>query len=366
MQIIFLGTGSQYPSKDRGVSCTALKLDNGEVWLFDCGEGSQIQLQKCTVRPARISKIFITHLHGDHLFGLPGLMCSIGSWSPDKRDTIEIYGPAGIRNYLLTNLLLSYSQFEQLGFTVNELIISECNQTDQWKDWSSFFPSSVTLKHPSELRGRDIEPDSSGLYHCFENSLITVKAGFIKHRVPSYGYVIEEKSSPGRLNVDKLAEYGVLPGPLYGQLKSGHAITTLDGKIIEPGDVVGLPIIGRKVTILGDTCDSNGLLSIAMDSDVLVHEATLQSSLKEKAVENGHSTPDMAAKFAKQINTKTLILTHFSQRYGKANQRSDNKSQDSDTVDILLEEAKSVAGDEFPVLIAEDLMEFNVKRTMSN
>ena len=122
MELHFLGTGSAYPSPKRSSSCTALRLQNGTIYLFDCGEGSQIQLQKSTLKPGKLSKIFITHLHGDHLFGLPGLLCTIGMNGVPCENKIDIYGPRGLRNFICTSLILSFSILPY-KFQVHEIIL---------------------------------------------------------------------------------------------------------------------------------------------------------------------------------------------------------------------------------------------------
>ncbi|XP_014240115.1 zinc phosphodiesterase ELAC protein 1-like [Cimex lectularius] len=362
MQLIFLGTASCYPTAHRGVSCTALRLDDGNVWIFDCGEGSQVQIQKSSVLPGKIKKIFITHLHGDHLFGLPGLVCTLGCQVQDRKEPfiLDIYGPLGLRRYLRESLKLSVSPLP-FKYKVHELVPFDFKGTlFESQEWQI----AVGSLHPQEELGDTIY-EKQGVWNVMLENNISVYAGPLVHRIPCFGYVVKESPSPGALNVLQLKKEGVPPGPLYKQIKDGHPIALPSGKIIIPEEVLGPPKPGRCITILGDTCDSSALKDIAINSDVLVHEATLEESMKDKAIEHGHSTPVMAVSFAESIAAKKLILFHFSQRYkrdtGEAGEDGDNNT----SVNILHKEAELECNKRnfiCDIMLAEDLLEIDVKR----
>jgi len=317
MKLVFLGTASCFPTPTRGVSSTALQLDDGNVWLFDCGEGTQIQLQKSNIKPGKITKIFITHLHGDHMFGLPGLLCTLGNGlNPEKAKNLEIclYGPHGIRKYVQTVLGLSRSPLV-FRLSVHELIPRPDMYPQDWSQWD--------IKHqleesplPQESSYSRVEFDTDGkCWRLLENSHFEVSAAALKHRIPSFGFIISEKSSPGKLDSKKLLDLGVPTGPIFGKLKNGLKVKLESGVELDPADFVGPDVPGRKIAVMGDTCDSSEILPLSQDLDVLVHEATMENKLLEKCVEFGHSTPNMAVDVAVQCNSKTLILFHLSPRY---------------------------------------------------
>ena len=415
MKLIFLGTASCYPTPTRGVSCAALQLDDGQVWLFDCGEGSQIQLQKCKyLRGGKVTKIFITHLHGDHVFGLPGLLCTIGmGGNNDEKRIVDIYGPHGLRKYLLTSLEMS-SSAPAFQFNIHELIPRE-NQfpQDMLKSKSNYEYSGDAATYIGELSHRKIFPknklDEPSLTHnsinteqckileksednvetCLPNNdskwhwdilnwgegSYDIKAAVLQHRIPCFGYVIHEKDKPGTLDVQKLKDMGIKPGPIYSQIKAGKSIKLEDGAVIKPDEFLGPPKQGRKVTILGDTKDSSEMLSICYNSDIILHEATNENSMKSQAIAHGHSTPDMAAQFAIDANTKMLCLTHVSPRYRPSIESGIEGSQNATTgkadenylfADILREEAQAYMEEQnkkIEVLVAEDFMVLPVTKS---
>lgn len=346
MALTFLGTASAYPTPSRCVSCTALSHDHA-VWLFDCGEGAQVQLMKSSLKPGKISKIFITHLHGDHSFGLPGLLCTLGQTN-QRDEPIEIYGPKGIRHFVCANLALSRADF-LYSFIIHEFeTIPEQLPADQ-EQWPIEAPCEVPF-HPKEIKGTLISPDKDHIWHLYSDDKLTVKAVWVKHRIPSFAFVIRESEKPGKLDAAKLKSIGVPPGPLYARLKAGETICLENGHQVIPSEVVGPSIPGRLVVIGGDSCDSSQLTKLAYHATVMVHEATLENGLREQCVKNGHSTPEMTATLARLLDVKMLILTHVSQRYKPMSAEVKEGERSSR---VLLEEAQVVMPPD-KVMLAED------------
>ncbi|UOQ42630.1 ribonuclease Z [Halobacillus salinarum] len=289
MELFFLGTGSGVPSKNRNVSSLVLRLleERGTTWVFDCGEATQHQILHTSVRPRRIEKIFLTHLHGDHLYGLPGLLSSRsfqGGESP-----VTVYGPKGVKEYVDISLKVS----------------------------------GTRLKYPLYIK--EIE---EGL--LFEDEQFQVESIALDHGMESYGFLINEKDKLGELQPDKLTEQGITPGPIYQQIKKQPVTRLDDGRVIYRDDVVGPPKRGRKLAILGDTRYIPSLKQKLEGVDVLVHEATFASKEEQMAYDYFHSTVYQAASLAREADAGTLILNHFSSRY-----------QDQD-LSILEKDAKAI------------------------
>lgn len=307
VEFVFLGTGAGVPSKGRNVSAIALQLleERGATWLFDCGEATQHQILHTSVRPRRIEKIFITHLHGDHIFGLPGLL---GSRSFQGGTTpLTVYGPKGIK------------QFIEVALTV----------------------STTHVKYPIEI----IEITEEGI--VYEDKQFLVETKRLSHGIECFGYRIVEKDIPGHLLVDKLLEEGITPGPIFKRLKDGETVEIEDGRILCGKDFVGPPQKGRIITILGDTRYCEASIELAQDADVLVHEATFGAEDSQQAHDYFHSTTQQAANIALQANVKQMILTHISSRY------------QGEACNMLVEEARQV----FPnTEIAADLKSFPVSK----
>lgn len=274
MQLQFLGTGAGMPSKERKTSALVMKLldELGTIWLFDCGEATQHQILETTIKPRKIDKVFVTHLHGDHIYGLPGF---IGSRSFLGGDTpLTIYGPKGLKEWVeMTNDV-----------------------------------TGTHLTYP--LQFVEVE---EGI--VFENEQFIVRAMPLQHVVPCFGYRIEQKPLAGALDINKATALGVPKGPLLGRLKAGQDILLEDGTEVRSIDVLSEPQPGFIVTILGDTRQCDNARILAQQADVLVHESTFDHATAKLARQYGHSTNTEAASVAQQAGVGTLLLNHLSARF---------------------------------------------------
>ncbi|MCD8509213.1 MAG: ribonuclease Z [Bacillus sp. (in: Bacteria)] len=306
MKLTFLGTGAGVPAKERNVSSVAFHLMNkaGSIWLFDCGEGTQQQILRTSIKLRRIERIFITHLHGDHIFGLPGLL---GSRSfQGGVEALTIYGPRGIKEFVETAVSIS----------------------------------GTYLKYPLHIE----EIDEEGV--LLETGEFTVSVGLLSHGIPSYGFRIKQKDMPGPLLMEKIKAAGVPAGPHLGALKQGEIVTLPDGRTIDGKDYVGPSKKGKVVAILGDTLYSEKAVDLTRNADMVIHEATFGENEDNLAVDYFHSTTVQAATVAKLAGARSLILNHISSRYQK------------EDIGKLLEEAQVVFSN---TAIAEDFSEFDVK-----
>lgn len=274
MELIFLGTIAGSPTRERNVSSLALQLfkERGSFWLFDCGEGTQHRLLELPLKLSRLEFIFITHLHGDHLYGLPGLMTSRSY--QDGKQPLTLFGPPGLKKFLDTAFELSQARIEY--------------------EWN-------------------VVENEEGV--IFEDERFIVEAAELEHRVECWGYRITERDLPGKLNVDKLLAHGVQPGPIYARIKEGVNVILDDGNVLNASQFVGPPTPGRVVTILGDTRICANGERLAADADVLVHEATFADELAHLAHNYYHSTARQAAQLARRCGVGQLLLTHISSRY---------------------------------------------------
>jgi ribonuclease Z len=308
LQITFLGTSSGVPTRSRNVSSIALRLpQRAELWLFDCGEGTQHQILRSDLKVSQITRIFITHMHGDHIYGLMGLLASCGLAGNPNR--IDIYGPPKLEDYLK-----ACGRYSQTHFS---------------------YPIKAHTVNPGEI---------------FEDDEYIVSCIPLTHRVPAFGYKVAEKDKPGRFNVEKAVELGIPSGPLYGRLKRGEVITLPGGQVINGAELCGEPHIGRKFVYCTDTIYCDNAVQLAQDADVLVHEATFSHQDAELAYQRLHSTSTMAAQVALGAGVKQLIMTHFSPRYAPGN---------AIVLDDLLTEAQAI----FPnTLMAYDFFTYEIPR----
>jgi len=278
VNITFLGTSSGVPTLTRNVSSLALKLSQkAEVWLFDCGEGTQHQLIKSTIKSSQIRKIFITHMHGDHIYGLPGLLATLGLSGNSKG--IDIYGPSNLKNFIYSALKNSYCKIS--------------------------FP----------LKFFEVENSAQTNTNLFEDELMEVKCASLKHRLPAFGYRVSEKDKPGQFNLEKAKKLNIPEGPIYARLHSGQRVKLEDGRILNGNDFCGKPRKGESFVYCTDTIFSKRAVELSKNVDLLVHESTFSDKDEEMAFEKLHSTTIMAAKTALLSNAKKLVLTHISPRY---------------------------------------------------
>ena len=312
MNITFLGTSSGVPTLTRNVSSLALKLSQtAEVWLFDCGEGTQHQLMKSNIKSSQIKKIFITHMHGDHIYGLPGLLATLGL--SGNSNGIEIYGPSELSNFVISALKNSYCKLS--------------------------FP----------LQFIKVEGFASQNNILFENDKVKVNCACLKHRLPAYGYRVSEKDKPGIFDIKKAESFKIPPGPIYSELQSGKKVDLKDGRSFNGKDFCGPPRKGESFVYCTDTVFSQSAVNLSRNADLLVHESTFSKEDEKMAYEKLHSTTIMAAKTALLSNTKKLIITHLSPRY---TQRSPIKPSD------LLKEAQKI----FPnTYLAKDFLTAEIK-----
>lgn len=299
LSLTFLGTGAAIPSPERNTSALAVHRD-GELLLFDCGEGTQRQMMRYNTGFG-LRHIFFSHYHADHFLGLTGLLRTLGL--NERQEPMTLYGPRGAERVL--------------GAAVNLGI-----------ERTKFPVEIVEVRAGDVLRreGYDIE--------VFETD----------HRADTVGFALVEHRRLGRFDPERARALGVPEGPLFGRLHRGETVTLEDGRVVDPATLVGPPRAGRKVVYSGDTRPHAAVVGAARGADLLVHEATFVQAEERWARETGHSTARQAAEVARDAGVRRLFLTHISNRYAL------------DT-SVLLEEARAV----FPeVSVARDGLEVEV------
>lgn len=273
MDLIFLGTSAGVPTRNRNVSGTALTESSGRGWyLVDCGEATQHQLLRTPLSLRMLRGCFITHVHGDHCFGLPGLLASAGM--SGRVEPLDIVLPAALHDWLRLSLSVS-------------------------KSW---LPFELSL-HASET------------FNGWRHANVQVSSVALSHRVPCHGYVFTETNPDRRLNVQRLEAEGIPRGPLWGELAHGREIEHA-GRVLCAEHYL-LPVRpGQRVIICGDNDTPQLLAEVAVGADVLVHEATFTQALIDHTREHyGHSSAAAVARFAESARIPNLVLTHFSARY---------------------------------------------------
>ncbi|MGZ4354862.1 MAG: ribonuclease Z, partial [Gaiellaceae bacterium] len=271
LDLVFLGTSASMPTAQRAPAALLLRR-GGERLLFDCAEGTQRQLQRSSVGLPDLEEIFLTHLHGDHFLGLPGMLKTFALRGRDEVG-LTVYGPGGVKEL-----------FGHLRPFLGRLP----------------YPLTVVEVTPGETLER-------GDYR--------IATFAVDHGVSAVGYAIVEDERPGRFDVAAADALGVPPGKERGMLQRGEPVTLADGSVVTPDAVLGPARPGRKIVLSGDTAPAPSVVQAAHGADLLVHEATFADEEKERARETLHSTAADAAEVARLAEVKLLALTHVSTRY---------------------------------------------------
>ncbi len=280
MELVFLGTSCMVPTKERNHSSVLLSYKSEGI-LFDCGEGTQRQLKIAGIKPTKVTKIMISHWHGDHVLGIPGLLQTLGA--SEYTRTLEIYGPKGTKKHIK-------SMFEAFVFD-----------------------------RPFDLKVEEIE---KGI--IFENKDFVLEALPLKHGIATLGFTFVEKDRR-RINVPAVKKIGIPEGPLLGKLQRGETIT-FKGKKISPEKATTV-VEGKKIAFISDTTPCTNCYKLAENADLLVCESAFASNLQDKADQYKHMTAKEAALVASRSNVGKLILTHFSARYKEVTELQEDAKQ---------------------------------------
>ncbi len=300
LHVVFLGTAGSLPTPERNPSAILINRE-GEMMLFDCGEGTQRQMMRARTGMMRLNYIFLTHLHADHILGVPGLLETMAFQG--REEPLTIAGPT---------------------HTI---------------DLVEKFSSICYFSRDFEVRAMDLEPGDVVRMDGYQ-----VEAVETQHSVPSVGYCLKEDERLGRFNREAAVALGVLPGPLFGKLQHGQEVL-VDGKAVRPDQVMGSPRPGRKIVYTGDTRPCRTVEAASKGADLLIHDCALADEMADWARETKHSTAGEAAQLARRAGVRQLVLTHISSRY-------------SEDISPLLKDARDVFE---KTLIAEDLMTMEIR-----
>jgi len=303
LEAFVLGCGGMMPLPNRHLTSVLLRRE-GELFLFDCGEGTQVSIRRLNLRWKKISVIFISHTHADHVTGLPGILML--SSQVDRDDPLYIIGPPRIAEYIEASRRV-------LDMYINyEIIVKEI-----------------------------LEPGV-----VYEGDGFYIRAFPLRHTKPCYGFTMEEYNRPGMFYPEKAEALGVQRGPLWSRLQDGESVTAEDGTEVLPDQVLGPARSGRKFSFVTDSLYFNGIAPEVAGSDLLICEGMFEKELIETAIEKKHMTAEQAARIALDAKADKLALIHYSPRYNEHNLKQ------------LLKESESV----FPAtVLTRDRMVFPIE-----
>lgn len=300
LHVVFLGTAGSLPTPERNPSAVLVNRE-GEMMLFDCGEGTQRQMMRARTGMMRLNYIFLTHLHADHILGVPGLLETMAFQG--REEPLTIAGPV-----------------HTIGLVEK-------------------FSSICYFSRDFEVRAMELEPGDVVRMDGYQ-----VVALETQHSVPSLGYCLKEDERLGRFNREAAIALGVTPGPLFGKLQHGQNVL-VDGRTVRPDQVMGPPRPGRKIVYTGDTRPCRTVEVAGRDADLLIHDCALADEMADWARETKHSTAGEAAEVARRAGVRQLVLTHISSRY-------------SEDISPLLKDARAIFE---RTIAAEDLMTLEIR-----
>jgi ribonuclease Z len=291
LEAFVLGSGGMMPLPHRALTSVLLRRE-GELFLFDGGEGTQVSIRRLNLRWKKITAIFVSHMHADHVTGLPGILML--SSQVDRAEPLYIIGPPRIADYIETNR-------RTLDMYINyEIVVREITE-----------PGPV-----------------------WKGEGFSVRAFPLRHTKTCYGYTLEEDARPGAFHPDKATELGVPRGPLWSKLQSGQSVILEDGALVESAQVMGVPRAGRKFSYVTDSLYLPEIAREVANSDLFVCEGMFESALEQTAMEKKHMTAVQAARLARDAGgVKKLALIHFSPRYAERDLK------------LLLDEARETFAD---------------------
>ena len=302
MEAFVLGCGGMMPLPYRHLTSVLLRRD-GDLFLFDGGEGTQVSLRRLNLKWKKINAIFVSHTHADHVTGLPGIMML--SAQVDRTEPLYIYGPPKIAEYIETSRKV-------LDMYINYPVIVK------------------------EITAPCVVHEGDGFY---------IRAFPLSHTKTCVGYTLEELDRPGEFNPDKAMALGVPRGPMWGQLQRGESVSTEDGKTVHPEDVMGAKRSGRKFSFVTDTQYLPSIANEVRGSDLLICEGMFEDELADQAKEKKHMTARQAGTIARDANVRRMAMIHYSPRY------TDRE------LDVLLQQAREV----YPVAeLTKDRMHFEI------